>query len=91
MKCDYVTAALNSTLRWLLYSRKYQYGGAKGAWRAFYVYTGCDIDGLVQDCSNARALALELLQSCTNHRYIWRSADCYDIKWLDTPMIKLAK
>ena len=25
----------------------------------------CDIDGLVQDCSNSNANALELLQSCT--------------------------
>ena len=25
----------------------------------------CDIDGLVQDCSNSSALAMELLQSCT--------------------------
>ena len=24
-----------------------------------------DIDGLVQDCSNSSALAMELLQSCT--------------------------
>ena len=24
-----------------------------------------DLDGLVQDCSNSRVLAMELLQSCT--------------------------
>ena len=32
------------------------------------VYEGFleDIDGLVQDCSNSSALAMELLQSCTN-------------------------
>ena len=27
------------------------------------------IDGLVQDCSNSIINALELLQSCTKHRY----------------------
>ena len=29
-----------------------------------------DIDGLVQDCSNSIANALELLQSSLSHRYI---------------------
>ena len=29
------------------------------------------IDDLVQDCSNSIANALELLQSCTKHRYVW--------------------
>ena len=28
-------------------------------------------DGLVQDRSNFSALAMELLQSCTNHRYVY--------------------
>ena len=28
-------------------------------------YLGANIDGLVQDCSNSSALAIELLQSCT--------------------------
>ena len=30
-----------------------------------YIFTGY-IDGLVQDCSNSSALAMELLQSCHN-------------------------
>ena len=31
------------------------------------------IDGLVQDCSNSSALAMELMQSCTKpSKYIWR-------------------
>ena len=29
------------------------------------VFLGYYIDGLVQDCSNSSALAMELLQSCT--------------------------
>ena len=30
-----------------------------------WIWFGCDIDGLVQDCSNSTANALELLQSWT--------------------------
>ena len=30
----------------------------------------CDIDGLVQDCSNSSVLAMELLQSC-NKPLMW--------------------
>ena len=29
-----------------------------------------NIDGLVQDCSNSSALAMELLQSCTKPSYV---------------------
>ena len=32
-----------------------------------YAYFTMYIDGLVQDCSNSSALAMELLQSCTKH------------------------
>ena len=35
------------------------------------------IDGLVQDCSNSSALAMELLQSCTKPS-IWFDCDCYN-------------
>ena len=37
-------------------------------WKHIYVRIGAythDIDGLVQDCINSSALALELLQSCS--------------------------
>ena len=33
-------------------------------WYFAYIFCEDDIDGLVQDCSNSSALALELLQSC---------------------------
>ena len=34
-----------------------------------HMMTEYHIDGLVQDCSNSSAIALELLQSCTKHQY----------------------
>ena len=37
-------------------------------WYSLYIWilnNTSDIDGLVQDCSNSSALAMELLQSCT--------------------------
>ena len=35
------------------------------------------IDGLVQDCSNSSALTLQLLQSCTWHRYMRQWVNAY--------------
>ena len=35
------------------------------------IYITQEIDGLVQDCSNSSALAMELLQSCTEP-WKWR-------------------
>ena len=37
----------------------------------YYTITEQYFDGLVQDCSNSSALALELLQSCTNPLILW--------------------
>ena len=42
------------------HSRKYQ---RQFSWNLVEAQT--DVDGLVQDCSNSIAYALELLQSCT--------------------------
>ena len=44
------------------------------------VIFGADIDGLVQDCSNSSALAMELLQSCIKPSiFAWRQFDNDDI------------
>ena len=43
----------------------------------FLPVTLAHIDGLVQDCSISSALAMEILLSCTNHRYnnaLWHKA-----------------
>ena len=44
-----------------------------------------DIDGLVQDCSNSSALAMELLQSCT------KPSICHSQVQLDHVIPKLIK
>ena len=35
-------------------------------------FSHSDIDGLVQDCSNSSALAMELLQSCTKLSILYK-------------------
>ena len=44
-------------------------------WLCHHKSSGRRIDGLVQDCSNSSALAMELLQSCTKPSYILRRID----------------
>ena len=51
-------------------SSKYKHLQSTVAWRVYQDHT----DGLVQDCSNSGALAMELLQSCSKPS-IWTRKD----------------
>ena len=68
------------TFHWIYQMHLHNSSCFVGTWTIIYPYSSglchChwnNIDGLVQDCSNSIAYALELLQSCTKPSILWLS------------------